>query len=60
MKSSKRFMWPILQFWKFTPWALVLACIWNLFELARKPMPFAQYAFSIIIGHKGKINEHGK
>lgn len=54
MKTPQRFMWPVMKFWRFTPWALVLACIWNLFELARKPMPFAPYAFGVICGHKVK------
>jgi len=54
MNKPKRFMWPVLTFWKFTPWAFMLACLWNLFELIRKPMPFAPYAFGVICGHKGE------
>lgn len=54
MSKPKRFMWPVTRFWKFTPWALLLACVWDCFELFRKPMPFAPYAFSVICGHKGK------
>lgn len=54
MGKPKRFMWPVLLFWRFTPWALLLACVWNCFELARKPMPFHVYAFGVICGHKGK------
>lgn len=54
MSKPKRFMWPVMKFWRFTPWALMLACIWNMFELIRKPMPFAPYAFGVICEHKGK------
>lgn len=52
--KPKNFYWPILSFWKFSPWAFVLACAWNGFELIGKPMPFAPYVFGVICGHKGK------
>lgn len=51
---KKRFMWPIANPWTFSPWGYALALIWNGFELAGKPMPFAPYAFGVICGRRGK------
>jgi hypothetical protein len=57
MNKPKRFMWPVAKFYKFTPWGFVLACVWNCFEVARKPMPFAPYVFGVIMGLDGKLSK---
>lgn len=47
-------LWPIGLFWTFTPLGCVLAVIWNISELLHIRMPLAPWAFSVIIGRKGK------
>ncbi len=47
-------LWPIGQFWTFSPLGWVLAVIWNISELSNIRMPFAPWAFGVIIGRKGK------
>lgn len=47
-------LWPIARFWTFSPLGWILAVIWNISELLHVKMPFAPWAFGVIIGHKGE------
>lgn len=53
-KSPNKWLWPIGRFWTFTPLGWVLAVIWNMSEVLHVRMPFAPWAFGVIIGKKGK------
>jgi hypothetical protein len=46
-------IWPVAKFWTFTPYAWVWAVAWNISEILGVRLPFAGYAFGIIMGHKG-------
>ncbi|MEX2986861.1 hypothetical protein [Serratia fonticola] len=50
----KMWLWPIAKFWTFTPQGWLLAIAWNVCELLKIRMPYAEKAFGVIIGRKGK------
>lgn len=45
-------IWPVQKFWTFTPFGWCLAIIWNICEFIGVSMPFAPYAFGLIIGRR--------
>lgn len=47
-------LWPVLKFWTFSPQGWVLALVWNMFEILHLKMPFAGWAFGVIIRYKGE------
>ena len=47
-------LWPVHRFWTYSPHGWLLACVWNITELLHVRMPFASWAFGVIIGCKGK------
>lgn len=52
-RCKDKWIWPVAKFWTFSPLGFVLAVLWNMFEYAGVKMPFAKFAFGVIIGRKG-------
>jgi hypothetical protein len=52
--TAKMFLWPLTDFWTFTPWGYALAIVWNVCELAGVVVPHAPWVFGVIIGCAGK------
>lgn len=50
---NKLWLWPVLQFWTFTPCGWLLAVAWNICELFHIRMLFGPWVFGVIIGRKG-------
>lgn len=48
----KRFWWPLLPFWTYTPWGWCCAVVWNFCELTHVRLPYPHVVFGIIVGRK--------
>lgn len=45
-------IFPLLRFWRYTPWGWCAAVLWNCCELCGVRVPFAPQVFGLIIGRK--------
>lgn len=48
-----RWLWSLYKPWQYSPLGYVLAVVWNITEYMGVRMPFAPYAFGIILGKSG-------
>lgn len=45
-------IFPLLRFWRYTPWGWCAAVLWNCCELCGVRVPFAPQVLGLIIGRK--------
>lgn len=46
------FLFPVVKFWTYSPLQFVCVLLWNLSEITRVPLPFAEKVFGVIIKSK--------
>jgi hypothetical protein len=49
-------IFPLLPFWRYTPWGWCAAVIWNCSELIGVQCPFGATLFGLIMNAKGVRN----
>jgi hypothetical protein len=49
-------IFPLLRFWRYTPWGWLAAFVWNCCELMGLACPFAPVLFGWAVGSKGRRN----